>query len=60
MQITHHRHTQDDDVPFDLWLRRELHMLFDAVADEPIPPDLVRLVEQGPEDWRVREPCLPR
>ncbi|MBB2200555.1 hypothetical protein HLH28_03000 [Gluconacetobacter tumulisoli] len=57
MQITHHRHTHDDDVPFDLWLRRELHVLFDAVAHEPVPPDLLRLVEQGSDDRCLQEPC---
>jgi hypothetical protein len=30
---------------FDLWLQRGLHKLFDDVASEPIPEDLLRLIE---------------
>jgi Protein of unknown function (DUF2934) len=32
----------------DLWLRRGLHRLYSAVAAEPIPPELLRLVEGRP------------
>ena len=31
---------------FDMWLRRGLHSIFDDVAREPIPPELLRLIEQ--------------
>ena len=30
---------------FDLWLRRSLHRLYDGVAQEPVPPELLRLIE---------------
>ena len=30
---------------FDLWLQRGLHQLFDEVAREPVPEDLLRLIE---------------
>ncbi len=30
---------------FDLWLQRSLHQLFDNVAQEPIPEELMRLIE---------------
>ena len=30
---------------FDLWLRRGLHQLFDDVAKEPVPEELLRLIE---------------
>ncbi|WP_428375327.1 NepR family anti-sigma factor [Lichenicoccus sp.] len=30
---------------FDQWLTRGLHELFDDVAREPIPEDLLRLIE---------------
>ena len=45
--------------PLDLWLRLGLHRLYAAVAAEPIPPDLLRLVEDGPEQaplWAERPP----
>ena len=31
---------------FDLWLKKGLHQLFDDVANEPIPPELLRLIEE--------------
>ncbi len=33
------------DAAFDLWLNRGLHQLFDAVAGEPIPEDLLKIIE---------------
>jgi len=33
------------DNAFDLWLQRGLHQLYDTVAKEPIPEDLLRLIE---------------
>jgi len=30
---------------FDVWLERGLHTLFDEVANEPIPPELLQLIE---------------
>ena len=35
--------------PLDLWLRRGLRRSHSAVLAEPIPPELLRLVEDGPE-----------
>ncbi len=31
---------------FDLWLTRGLHQMFDAVANEPIPSELLKLIEE--------------
>ena len=31
---------------FDIWLQRGLHQLYDSVAKEPIPDDLLKLIEQ--------------
>lgn len=33
------------DSAFDLWLQRGLHKMFDDVANEPVPDDLLRLIE---------------
>jgi hypothetical protein len=33
------------ETPFDLWLQRGLHQLYDDVASEPIPDALLRLIE---------------
>ena len=35
------------DAAFDLWLQRGLHTLFDDVAKEPIPAELLALIEQN-------------
>lgn len=34
------------DAAFDVWLHRGLHQLFDKVASEPIPEELLRLIEE--------------
>ena len=31
---------------FDLWLQRGLHQMFDDVANEPVPEDILRLIEE--------------
>ncbi len=33
------------DTAFDLWLSRGLHQLYDNVAKEPIPDELLRMIE---------------
>ena len=30
---------------FDLWLKRGLHQIYDDIANEPIPEDLRKLIE---------------
>jgi hypothetical protein len=32
--------------PFDRWLMQKLHGVFDAISQEPLPPDLLNLVRQ--------------
>ena len=34
------------ETAFDLWLNRGLHQLFDDVANEPIPEELLKLIQQ--------------
>ena len=33
------------DSAFDVWLNRGLHQLFDDVANEPVPDELLKLIE---------------
>jgi len=35
---------------FDLWLERGLHQLYDHVAFEPVPEDLLKLTQEGEGD----------
>ncbi len=39
------RKKRKGDNAFDVWLQRGLHQMFDAVAAEPVPEDLLRLIE---------------
>lgn len=34
-----------EERPFDLWLNRQLHAMYDDIAHEPLPPDVVELIE---------------
>ena len=34
------------DAAFDVWLQRGLHEIYDKVAREPIPDELLRLIEE--------------
>ena len=43
---------EEEDDAFDLWLRQSLHDAFDSVAAEPIPEDILSLIE---EDRAERE-----
>lgn len=31
--------------PFDMWLHKQLHAMYDEIAAEPLPEDLVNLIE---------------
>lgn len=44
------------DPVFDRWLERKLHELFDAVAHEPIPDDLIQLIVTLDEKDKKRNP----
>ena len=32
--------------PFDMWLQKQLHAMYDEIAAEPLPDDLVNLIER--------------
>jgi len=34
------------ETAFDVWLNRGLHQLFDDIANEPIPDELLRLIQE--------------
>jgi hypothetical protein len=38
--------TTDAARAFEIWLQRSLHRLYDQVAEEPVPPELRRLIEK--------------
>ena len=47
-----------EENPFDVWLRRDLRQAFAAVAGEPVPPELLRLIEDAAPTWPA-EPAKP-
>ncbi|WP_425066226.1 NepR family anti-sigma factor [Reyranella sp.] len=32
--------------PFDMWLHKQLHAMYDEIASEPLPDDLLNLIEK--------------
>ena len=45
-----------EEDPFDVWLRQSLHDAFDAIAAEPIPEDVLQLIEEDrAERERIRQ-----
>ena len=32
--------------PFDMWLQKQLHAMYDEIASEPLPNDLLNLIDQ--------------
>lgn len=41
---------------FDEWLQRELHAMFDKVAREPVPDELLRMIEADRVKRAARKP----
>ncbi|WP_415490107.1 NepR family anti-sigma factor [Acetobacter sp.] len=37
------------DEAFNIWLRRGLHQLFDDVVNEPVPEELLKLIQEDRE-----------
>ena len=32
--------------PFDMWLQKQLHSMYDEIAAEPLPADLLSLIDK--------------
>jgi hypothetical protein len=47
------------DQPFDHWLHKQLHEMYDAIAKEPLPDDLMRLIDQDADKGRVAAKPAP-
>jgi hypothetical protein len=35
-----------NDRPFDMWLHKQLHAMYDEIASEPLPEDLLNLIDK--------------
>jgi hypothetical protein len=40
------RRSRPSERPFDLWLHKQLHAMYDEIASEPLPDDLVNLIDR--------------
>jgi hypothetical protein len=40
--------------PFDMWLQKQLHAMYDEIAAEPLPDDLISLIERDAEKKNKR------
>lgn len=36
--------------PFDMWLQKQLHAMYDEIASEPLPNDLLNLIDHDAAD----------
>ena len=36
---------RSSDRPFDMWLHKQLHAMYDEIASEPLPDDLLNLID---------------
>jgi hypothetical protein len=41
------RHLPRESEAFDRWLQKQLHELYGSIADEPLPADLVALIDRA-------------
>lgn len=44
-----------EEKPFDQWLRKQLHAMYDEVVAEPLPDDLLKLIDQDAERSRRQQ-----
>lgn len=38
--------SRSSDRPFDMWLHKQLHAMYDEIASEPLPDDLLKLIDK--------------
>ena len=36
--------------PFDMWLQKQLHAMYDEIAAEPVPSDLLNLIDKDADN----------
>lgn len=41
--------TAPEPRPFDMWLQKQLHAMYDEIASEPLPGDLLKLIDSDAE-----------
>jgi hypothetical protein len=41
--------------PFDMWLQKQLHAMYDEIASEPLPNDLMRMIDRDAATGEVKD-----
>ena len=44
------------DQPFDHWLHKQLHAMYDGIASEPLPDDLLQLIDSDADKTAENQP----
>lgn len=39
--------------PFDMWLQKQLHAMYDEIAAEPLPSDLLNLIDRDADKSKI-------
>lgn len=48
----HAARPEAEEQPFDRWLRKQLHAMFDEVVNEPLPAELMQLIDEDADRAR--------
>jgi hypothetical protein len=54
------RKKSPEERPFDLWLQKQLHAMYDEIASEPLPNELVGLIARDASAAGDPAPNPPR
>lgn len=46
-------HPTAEEEPFDRWLRKQLHAMFDEIVNEPLPAELVQMIQRDADRARL-------
>ena len=41
--------------PFDMWLHKQLHAMYDEITAEPLPNDLINLIERDADKSKSKQ-----
>jgi len=45
--------------PFDMWLQKQLHAMYDEIAGEPLPDDLLGLIDRDAAETGEKKKSEP-
>jgi len=45
-RVSRQRPKDGAERPFDMWLQKQLHAMYDDIAGEPLPNDLLKMIDR--------------